>query len=198
MIDKGNIYMSKKEIERLLVESGAFLEGHFKLTSGKHSKYYVEKIKLIQRPEGVVKIGKAFAAKCAHLDFDVVVSPALGAIVLGYEVAKQMGKRFVFTQRKEGKMSIRSGFDLQPNEKVLIIEDVTTTGGSVFEVIDCIKKRGADIIGVGLVVDRSGGKIDFNVPVFPLLTMKIEAYEPDECPLCAKNIPITKPGSSGK
>jgi len=190
--------MSQKDIERLLVESGAFLEGHFKLTSGKHSKYYVEKIKLIQKPEDVVKIGKAFAAKCAQLDFDVVVSPALGAIVLGYEVAKQMGKRFVFTQRNEGKMTIRSGFDLQPHERVLIIEDITTTGGSVFEVIDCLKERNVDIVGVSLVVDRSGGTIDFGVPGFPLLTLKIEAYEPEKCPLCAKNIPITKPGSSGK
>ncbi|MBC8383536.1 MAG: orotate phosphoribosyltransferase [Candidatus Cloacimonetes bacterium] len=190
--------MSSKEIEKILVDSGAFLEGHFKLTSGKHSKYYIEKIKLIQRPEDVVKIGRAFARKCNHLDFDVVVSPALGAIVLGYEVAKQMGKRFVFTQRIENKMSIRSGFDLQPYEKVLIIEDVTTTGGSVFEVIDCVKEREADIVGVGLVVDRSGGAIDFRVPVFPLLTLKIEAYEPDECPLCKVNIPITKPGSSDK
>lgn len=190
--------MSSKEIEKILVDSGAFLEGHFKLTSGKHSKYYIEKIKLIQRPEDVVKIGRAFARKCNHLDFDVVVSPALGAIVLGYEVAKQMGKRFVFTQRIENKMSIRSGFDLQPYEKVLIIEDVTTTGGSVFEVIDCVKERNADIAGVGLVVDRSGGAIDFRVPVFPLLTLKIEAYEPDECPLCKVNIPITKPGSSDK
>jgi len=190
--------MNKKEIERLLVETGAFLEGHFKLTSGKHSKYYVEKIKLIQRPEDVVKIGKAFATKCSHLDFDVVVSPALGAMVLGFEVAKQMGKRFVFTQRKEGVMSIRSGFDLQPGERVLIIEDVTTTGGSVFEVIECINERKVDIVGVGLVVDRSGGLIDFGVPVFPLLTLRIEAYEPDECPLCKENIPITKPGSSGK
>ena len=190
--------MNKKVIEKLLVESGAFLEGHFKLTSGKHSQYYVEKIKLIQRPEVVAQIGKAFAAKCVHLDFDVVVSPALGAIVLGYEVAKQMGKRFVFTQRKDGKMAIRSGFDLQPHEKVLLIEDVTTTGGSIFEVIECIKERNADIVGVGLVVDRSGGSIDFEVPIFPLLTLKIEAYEPDECPLCKKNIPITKPGSSDK
>ena len=190
--------MSSKEIEKILVDSGAFLEGHFKLTSGKHSKYYIEKIKLIQRPEDVVKIGRAFARKCNHLDFDVVVSPALGAIVLGYEVAKQMGKRFVFTQRIENKMSIRSGFDLQPYEKVLIIEDVTTTGGSVFEVIDCVKEREADIVGVGLVVDRSGGAIDFRVPVFPLLTLKIEAYEPDECPLCKVNIPFTKPGSSDK
>jgi len=198
MIKKEIFYMSKKAIEKLLVDSGAFLEGHFKLTSGKHSKYYVEKIKLIQYPEDVVQIGKAFAAKCAHLDFDVVVSPALGAIVLGYEVAKQMSKRFVFTQRKDGKMTIRSGFDLQPNEKVLIIEDVTTTGGSVFEVIDCIKKRDADIVGVGLVVDRSGDTIDFGVPIIPLLTLKIEAYEPDECPLCKEDIPITKPGSSGK
>ena len=190
--------MSSKEIENILVESGAFFEGHFKLTSGKHSKYYVEKIKLIQQPEDVVKIGKAFARRCAYLDFDVVVSPALGAIVLGYEVAKQMGKRFVFTQRKDNEMSIRSGFDLQPHEKVLIIEDVTTTGGSVFEVIECIKKRNADIVGVGLVVDRSSGTIDFRVPMFPLLTLKIEAYEPDECPLCKENIPITKPGSSDK
>ncbi|HHI87346.1 MAG TPA: orotate phosphoribosyltransferase [Candidatus Cloacimonetes bacterium] len=190
--------MKTKDIEQILVETGAFLEGHFQLTSGKHSKYYVEKIKLIQFPEYVEKIGKAFAQKCHHLDFDVVVSPALGAIVLGYEVAKQMDKRFIFTQRKEGIMYIRSGFDLQPYEKVLIIEDITTTGGSVFEVIECVKKRKADIVGIGLVVDRSGGSIEFGYKPFPLLTLKIEAYDPEDCPLCKAGIPIIKPGSSGK
>jgi len=159
--------MNSKEIEKILVDSGAFLEGHFKLTSGKHSKYYVEKIKLIQIPEDVVKIGRAFARKCNHLDFDVVVSPALGAIVLGYEVARQMGKRFVFTQRKDGKMSIRSGFDLQPHEKVLIIEDVTTTGGSVFEVIDCIKERNVDIVGWGSLLIEAEVRLISECPYFP-------------------------------
>jgi len=190
--------MKTKDIEKILVETGAFLEGHFQLTSGKHSKYYVEKIKLIQYPEYVNRIGKAFAQKCVHLDFDVVVSPALGAIVLGYEVAKHMGKRFVFTQRKEGIMSIRSGFNLQPQEKVLIIEDITTTGGSVFEVIECVKKSQVEVACIGLVVDRSGGSIDFGYPTIPLLTLKIEAYDPAHCPLCKDGIPITKPGSSGK
>jgi orotate phosphoribosyltransferase len=190
--------MRPEEIEDILYKTGAFLKGHFLLTSGLHSEYYIEKIKLIQYPVYVKQLCTELAERVAHIEFDVVVSPAMGAIVLGYEVASQMGKKFAFTQRQNGVMHIRSGFDISRNDKVFIVEDVTTTGGSVFEVIDCLSQYGAVPKGVGLIVDRSGGKIDFGIPAYSLLTLSIATYKPDACPLCAKNIPIKKPGSTGK
>ncbi|MBS3766792.1 MAG: orotate phosphoribosyltransferase [Candidatus Cloacimonetes bacterium] len=190
--------MEKSKIEELLIKSGAFLEGHFLLTSGKHSNQYVEKIKLVQNPHYVKKTITALKDKVKEFDFDTVVSPAMGAIVLGYELARQMEKRFVFTQRKNDKMTIRSGFDLDESSRVLIVEDVITTGGSVKEVIDCIEERKAQIKGIALVVDRSNGKASFNYPTTSLLQMDIENYEPNECPLCKKGIELEKPGASGK
>ena len=190
--------MTGKEIEKILFDCGAFLKGHFLLTSGRHSKFYVEKIKIIHHPKKVQILCSELAKKFTELNFDVVVSPAMGGIVLGYEVAKVLGKRFIFTQRKENQIVIRSGFELKQDEKVLIIEDIVTTGGSVFEVMDCVKKSGSQIVGVGLIVDRSGGKVNFGVPTKPLLTLDIETFLPDECPLCKKNIPIVKPGASNK
>ena len=190
--------MTEQEIKSILSDCGAFLKGHFLLTSGRHSEYYIEKIKIIQEPDKVQKLCSELVDKFSNIDFDVVISPAMGGIVLGYEVAKQLNKRFVFTQRRDNKMIIRSGFELNPNEKVLIIEDIVTTGGSVFEVIDCIKKIGSQIIGIGLIVDRSSGRVNFGFPTKALLTMEIKTFLPEECPLCKKNILIFKPGSSDK
>ncbi len=187
--------MTKKEVKKILSNCGAFLKGHFLLSSGRHSEYYIEKIKIIHEPDKVQKICSELADKFKNFNFDVVISPAMGGIVLGYEVAKILAKKFIFTQRENNKMTIRNGFELHPDEKVLIIEDVMTTGKSVFEVIDCIKEKGARIIGIGLIVDRSWGKVDFGFPTKSLLTLNIKTYLPEECPLCKKNIPITKPGS---
>jgi orotate phosphoribosyltransferase len=190
--------MKPEEIKEILYKTGAFLKGHFLLTSGLHSEYYIEKIKLIQYPVYVKQLCAELAKRVKHIEFDIVISPAMGAIVLGYEVARQLDKRFLFTQRIDGVMNIRSGFDIADNDKVLIVEDVTTTGGSVFEVIDCLSQYGAMPKGVGLIVDRSGGKVDFGVSTYSLLTLAIETYKPAVCPLCRKNIPLTKPGSTGK
>jgi orotate phosphoribosyltransferase len=190
--------MTEKEIEKLLSNCGAFLKGHFLLSSGQHSEDYIEKIKIIHEPDKVQKICSELADKFKNFNFDVVISPAMGGIVLGYEVAKISEKKFIFTQRENNKMTIRNGFELHPDEKVLIIEDVMTTGRSVFEVIDCIKEKGARIIGIGLIVDRSGGKVDFGYPTKTLLKMDIKTYLPEECPLCKRGIPLLKPGSSDK
>ncbi|MCK4359812.1 MAG: orotate phosphoribosyltransferase [Candidatus Cloacimonetes bacterium] len=190
--------MTEQEIKSILSDCGAFLKGHFLLTSGRHSEYYIEKIKIIQNPDKVQLLCSELSKKFSDVGFDVVISPAMGGIVLGYEVAKILGKKFIFTQRENNKMTIRNGFELSPNEEVLIIEDIVTTGGSVFEVIDCIKKIGAQIMGIGLIVDRSGGKVDFGFLTKPLLTMDIKTYLPEDCPLCKKNIPTAKPGSSNK
>ncbi|MEA2103258.1 MAG: orotate phosphoribosyltransferase [Candidatus Cloacimonadota bacterium] len=190
--------MEKNEIKEILLSSGAFLEGHFLLTSGRHSDKYVEKIKLIQDPSKVSLLCNELAKRFFEYDFNTVVSPAMGGIVLGYEVAKFLKKKFIFSQRKEGRMTIRSGFSLQPTDKVLIIEDIVTTGGSVFEVIDCVKIAGAKIVGIGLIVDRSDGKVDFGYPTKALLPMNIKSYTENECPLCKQNIPLVKPGASDK
>ena len=184
--------MTEKKVETILFDCGAFLKGHFLLSSGRHSEYYIEKIKIIHHPAKVQILCKELANKFSDINFDVVISPAMGGIVLGYEVAKILAKKFIFTQRENNKMTIRNGFELHPDEKVLIIEDVMTTGRSVFEVIDCIKEKGARIIGIGLIVDRSWGKVDFGFPTKSLLTLNIKTNLPEECPLCKKNKPIKK------
>ncbi len=184
--------------DRMLTEVGAKLDGHFLLTSGKHSDQYFEKIKIIQDPEKCSAICKALAERFADEDIDIVIGPAYGAIVLGFEVAKYLKKAFAFSQRNDGKMSFRSGFDLEPGMKALIIEDVTTTGGSIFEVIELLKEKQMHCVGVGLLVDRSNGTIDFGVPVEAMLTVDAKSWEADECPLCKQNIPLTKPGRSDK
>lgn len=184
--------------DRMLTESHAKLEGHFLLTSGKHSDQYFEKIKIIQDPVKCAVICKALAQRFADYDVDLVVGPAYGAIVLGFEVAKSLGKKFAFTQRNEGKMTFRSGFDISPGMKAIIIEDVTTTGGSIVEVLELLKEHDVECIGVGLLVDRSNGKLDFGVPVEAMLTVDAKSWEPEECPLCKNNVPLTKPGRSDK
>jgi len=185
-------------VQRMLQEAGALLSGHFQLTSGRHSDTYVEKIRLLHHPAMVRRLCAYLAARLRHIEHDVIVGPAMGGIVLAYEVARVLDRRFVFTQRADGRMTVRSGFPLHEGERALVIEDITTTGGSVFEVMDCLKQRGVEVAGVGLIVDRSGGTIDFGVPTVALLTLDIQSWEPGECPLCAAHVPLTKPGSSDK
>lgn len=186
------------DIKKLLEESGALLNGHFKLTSGRHSDQYVEKIKLINQPEKVEILCGELTEKLKNVDCDIVVGPAMGGIVLAYEVAKKLGKKFVFTQRKNGKMSIRSGFEINPDDKAIIIEDIVTTGGSVKEVIQALEDRKVKVEAVGLIVDRSGGEADFGIPTYSLLTLNIDNWLPEECPLCKKGTSITSPGRSDK
>ncbi len=184
--------------ERILKECNALLEGHFKLTSGRHSNFYIEKIKIINQPDKVALLCKELANRLSDLEVDVVVGPAYGGIVLAFEVAKNLGKKFVFTQRKDDEMSIRSGFELEAGMKAVIIEDIVTTGGSVVEVMECLKAKGISVEAVGVIVDRSNGKTDFGVRTEALLTVDIESYEPENCPFCAENIPMSVPGSSDK
>jgi len=191
----------KKEhimIEQLLKESNALLKGHFLLTSGKHSEFYIEKIKIINNPKFVDKICSQMTDYLKDINCDIVVGPAYGGIVLAYEVAKKLEKKFLFTQRKEGKMTIRSGFEVKPYEKAIIIEDIITTGGSVKEVIDVLRGYLVDIQAISCVVDRSNRSVSFDYDFLPLLTLDIISYDEKECPLCSQGIPITKPGVSDK
>jgi len=185
-------------IKEILKESGAFLDGHFKLTSGRHSQYYIEKIKVINQPDKVVMLCKDFAEKFKDIDADFIIGPAMGGIALAFETARQMGKPFVFSQRKDGEMTIRSGFDVKAGQKAIIVEDIVSTGGSVREVLAVLEKEGVETVAIGLIVDRTDGEIDFGIPTFPLLSMKVESWEADECPLCKEGIELTRPGSSDK
>lgn len=194
------LYGSAKDsdTETLLKNERAILEGHFKLTSGRHSNLYIEKIRLLQNPALAKILCSRLAAMIEDDDFDCVVGPAYGGIALAFEVASILEKSFIFSQRKDGEMMIRSGFDLSSIEKAIVIEDIVTTGGSVKEVIRCLKDRNIQVSLVGALVDRSGGAVDFGIPFVSLLQLDIPSYDPENCPLCAAAVPINKPGSSDK
>lgn len=191
-------YTESSYILQLLKETHALLEGHFLLTSGRHSAKYIEKIKILQSPEKTTEMCKQLAERMADYEFDAVIGPAYGGIVLAYEVARYSEKSFIFTQRKEEKMVIRSGFDLTHIKKAIIIEDIITTGGSVMEVIEIAKANRIEITAVGAIVDRSGGKVDFGCDFVPLLTLDIPSWTPEECFICKEGIPLSNPGRSDK
>jgi orotate phosphoribosyltransferase len=182
-------------------ESGALLEGHFRLTSGLHSNQYFQCAKVLQYPKFCETLCAAIAAKFSAAHLDAVIAPALGGIVVGQEVGRQLNIRTMFTERSEGIMQLRRGFVIGPGERLLVCEDVVTTGGSVNEVIEIVRKAGGSVAGVGFLVDRSGGSVKFDVSPadaqFAVMSMKVAAFKPEECPLCKQGLPIVKPGSRG-
>ena len=192
--------MTESEVKDLLVETGAVLTGHFLFTSGLHSQSYVEKFQILQHPRHTAALGQALAERFANDAIEVVVGPAMGGILIAHEVGKHLGTRALFTERENGAMTLRRGFTIKPGERVLVVEDIVTTGGSVKEVLDVVEKAGGMVVGVGLLVDRSGGRVDLGVRTEALLHLTsenfpTETYAPDNCPLCAANIPLTKRGS---
>lgn len=187
--------MTKEEITKLFKDLGVLLTGHFKLTSGRHSDKYLQCAKLMQYPNHTEKVCQHLAEKLKYEKIETVIGPAVGGIVLSYEMARALDARAIFAERENGKMTLRRGFTIKPNEKVLIVEDVVTTGGSVKEVISLAKSLGADVVGLAALVDRSGGKVDFTVPAHFLLELEVKSFSPDTCPLCKKGDPIVKPGS---
>lgn len=187
--------MTEKEILGLFEKSGALLKGHFKLSSGLHSEKYLQCAIVLQHPDIAERLSKAIAKEFSAEKIDVVVGPALGGVTLAYEVARAIGVRGLFTERQDGNMVLRRGFSVSKGEKALVVEDVVTTGGSTKEVIDLIKSFGADVVGVGSIIDRSSAGIDFGAPFRPLAKIKVETFEEDKCPFCKKQMPITKPGS---
>lgn len=191
--------MTQEEVRALLVQTGAIMDGHFLLTSGLHSPHYVEKFNVLQHPEYTAQLCAAMAEKFKDANIETVVGPVTGGILLAHETGKSLGTRAIFTERVDGKMTFRRGFSLREGERVLIVEDIVTTGGSIKEVIDVVKAAGAVPVAVSMLVDRSGGKANFgDVPATALLTMEVETYVPENCPLCAKGIPMTKRGRTGK
>jgi orotate phosphoribosyltransferase len=187
--------MTETEILSIFKKTEALLTGHFLLTSGRHSDRYFQCAKVLQYPEHAEKLCKMIANNFKGAEIDTVIAPAIGGLVVGQEVARQLNKRFIFAEREDKKLSLRRGFSLDEKEKVLVCEDVVTTGGSVFEVIDIVKNSRAEVIGVGFIVDRSNGKVNFGYPQFSTLKMEVVSYLPDECPLCREDIELVKPGS---
>ena len=187
--------MNKKDVLKIFESHGALLTGHFKLSSGLHSEKYLQCALVLQHPDVAQILSKGLAGKFSKNKVDVVVGPALGGVTLAYEVARAIGVRGLFTERQEGKMVLRRGFSISKGEKALVVEDVVTTGGSTKEVLGLIKSLGADVVGVGSVIDRSSEKIDFGVPFESLAKVSVETFEEKDCPLCKKQVPITKPGS---
>lgn len=191
--------MTEKEVEDLLIETSAIMEGHFLLTSGLHSPRYVEKFNVLQKPVYTEKLCRAMAEKFKDANIETVVGPVTGGILLAHETGKALGTRAIFTEREKGKMTFRRGFTLHEGERVLIVEDIVTTGGSIREVIDVVKEHGGIPVAVSMLVDRSGGKATFgDVPSTALLHMDVQTYKPEECPLCKAGIPMTKRGRTGK
>ena len=188
--------MNKQAVLEIFKKAEAYLEGHFVLTSGYHSPHYFQKSKVFQYPEFNSALAKGIIEKFKGKKIDVVLSPAVGAIVLGNEVARQLNVRFIFAERENGVMSIRRGFELNVGENVLVVEDIITTGGSVQEVIDMLKKYPVkvNITGVGYVIDRQSGA-DFGVEQHALAEVEVIKFPPDEVPDWLNEIPITKPGS---
>ena len=177
-------------------KTGAILKGHFKLTSGRHSDTYMQSAKLFIDTKQSEIVCKALAEKLAGEKIDLVVSPAIGGILMGYEVARQLGVPNIFAERENGEMTLRRGFAIEKGTKVVVVEDVVTTGGSVKEVVKLVQSMGAEVVAVASLVDRSNGAVDFGVKYVNLISMEVVSYEADECPLCKEGkIELIKPGS---
>lgn len=190
--------ISQETLLSIFKSTGALLDGHFELTSGMHSPNYFQCAKVLQYPKHLEVLCGELAHHFSSYAPDVVVSPALGGIVVGTEVGRQLGVRTVFAERKDGKMLLRRGFELLPDERVVVVEDVITTGGSVKEVIELVKQSGAKLAGVGSIVDRSNGKVRLCDTQYSLLQMEVVMYPPDDCPLCKQGSHAVKPGSRPK
>lgn len=190
--------MTEAEVKQLLIDTKAILEGHFLLTSGLHSPLYVEKFNVLQHPKYTEKLCQELAERFRDQHVGLVIGPMTGGILLAHEVGKSLGTRAIFTEREKGIMTLRRGFRIEPGTRVLIVEDIVTTGGSVKEVVKVVRDYGGEIVGVGLLVDRSGGKADFGVPkekVQALLHLNVETYTAEACPLCEAGVEMTERGS---
>ena len=189
-----------ESILELFRSTGAYLQGHFRLTSGLHSSEYLQCALVLQHPAAAEKLGRLLAAELRSLaggKIDLVVSPALGGVIIGHEAARALGTRFLFTERDSatGKMTLRRGFTAGAGETAVVVEDVITTGGSTRDVVEALRAAGAKVAAAGSIIDRSGGQAGVGVPRVALATLQVVAHHPEGCPLCARGIPVLKPGS---
>ena len=187
--------LSKERIIEIFKETGVMLTGHFQLTSGRHSDHYMQCAQLFQYPEYSEMMCAELAEYFRNEKIDLVAGPAVGGIIIAYETARALKVRNIFAERQNGVMTFRRGFAVQPGERVLVTEDVVTTGGSVREVIELVRAAGGEVVGVGSIVDRSNGQVDFGVPFKAVLSMEVLSWEPEDCPLCKQGSAAVKPGS---
>lgn len=186
---------SVEEILQLFRDTGALLEGHFQLTSGLHSRHYFQCARVLQYPQYAAALSEVAREKFGSHSVQAVIAPAVGGIIVAHEVARLLGARALYAERQEGHMSLRRGFQIAGGEKVLVCEDVVTTGGSVQEVVDLVHKAGGEVLGIFCIVDRSAGKAKFGVPLVSTLQLAPETFPPEACPLCAAGSKVEKPGS---
>ena len=187
--------LSKNEIMEIFEKTGALLNGHFLLTSGRHSDVYFQCAKVLQYPEYIEELCSIIADEYCDKKIDTVIAPAIGGLAVGQEVARQLNRGFIFAERENKKLTLRRGFSIKEGEKVLLCEDVVTTGSSVFEVMNIVKDNNAEVAGVGIIVDRSNGKVDFGFTQLSAVKLDVKSYLPEECPLCEQGIELIKPGS---
>lgn len=187
--------MKAEEVVERFRRTGALLEGHFVLSSGLHGTSYLQCALVLQHPAEAEPLARAIAERHAGGEVETVAAPAIGGIIIGWEVARALGVRSLWTEREEGRMTLRRGFTVRPGERVLVVEDVITTGGSTVETIEALRAAGALVVGAASIIDRSGGSADVGVPRVALATLNVPAYAPDACPLCAQGVPAVKPGS---
>ncbi|HJR61406.1 MAG TPA: orotate phosphoribosyltransferase [Vicinamibacterales bacterium] len=176
-------------------QSGALLEGHFRLSSGLHSERYLQSALVLQYPEFASALGEALAARTRHLAATAVLSPALGGIVIGQEVGRALGVRAIFAERQDRTLMLRRGFSLSSNDRVLVVEDVITTGGSTRETVEVATAAGATVIGAAAIIDRGRNDATLGLPFYALVNLEVPTYQPESCPLCVRGEPLTKPGS---
>ncbi len=187
-------HLNETGLVELLKQTGVIMEGHFLLTSGRHSGRFLQCSQLLQYPQHAEKVCRMMAEPFKDKQINTVIGPAMGGVILSYETARALGARALFAERTaEGTMAFRRGFQVAAGEKVLVVEDAITTGGSVQKVLDLLKQTGVEVAGVSIMIDRTSGKVDFGVPMQALLSMEIESYEPAECPLCREGVPLEKP-----
>src|SRR5258706_8088138 len=187
--------MTREELLALFHRSGALHDGHFRLTSGVHSPGYLQCALVLQHPQHAEMLGRAIADRTRELGATGVLSPALGGVVIGQEVGRALGLRAIFAERQDGALTLRRGFMISENDRVLVVEDVLTTGGSTRETMQVARAAGGQVVGAASIVNRSGRPADLGVPFVSLLDIDLPTYEPDKCPLCAQGLPVTKPGS---
>jgi orotate phosphoribosyltransferase len=192
---------ARANLVRLMEQSGALMSGHFNLSSGLHSGKYIQCARLLEEPARAeyagAQLAEALGKQLAAGRPDLVVSPALGGIIIGHEVARALGVRFLFTERVDGKMALRRGFVIDEGERAVVVEDVVTTGGSTREVMDAVSEAGGDVVAIGSIVNR-GPHVEFGVPFISLCEVEIPNYQPEDCPLCKDGAPVVKPGSRAK
>lgn len=187
--------MNSEEILEHFKQSGALLEGHFILSSGLHSPNYLQCALALQQPSDAAEFGRAIAAHFADENIETVASPAIGGLIIGFAVAQALNVRFIWTERENGVMTVRRGFSVKENERILVVEDVITTGGSTRECIEALEKNGASVVAAASIIDRSGGAADVGVPRIALASLEVPSYKTEDCPMCAKGEIAVKPGS---